>query len=89
MPLELGKDLVDLGCEIFWGVFSSRALIKKEKCISFAQLLFSVCIFFEGGVFTFQFLKDKTRNYVLFDIIVNFVIKKVKSKHTSLRKYTN
>ena len=31
----------------------------------------------------------KTREKCLFDIIVNFIILKLKSKHTSLKKYTN
>ena len=34
----------------------------------------------------FQFLNDKIHNYVLFDIIVNFVIQKLKNKHTFLKK---
>ena len=40
---------------------------------------------FEDSVLIFQFLNDK----VLFDIIVNFINQKLKSKHTSLKKYTN
>ena len=32
----------------------------REKYISFAQYVY----FFEGSVFTFQFLNDKIRNYV-------------------------
>ena len=39
-----------------------------------------------GSVFTFQFLNDKI---MFFDIIVNFIIQKLKSKHASLTKYTN
>ena len=34
----------------------------------------------------FQFLNDKIHNYVLFDIIVNFIIQKLKNKHTFLKK---
>ena len=49
----------------------------------------SVCIFFEASVFTFQFLNDKIYNYVFFDIIVNFIIQKLKNKPTSFKKYTN
>ena len=49
----------------------------------------SVCIFFEGCVFTFQFLNDKIYNYVFFDIIVSFIIQKLKNKHTFPKKYTN
>ena len=50
---------------------------------------FSVCIFFEESVFIFQFLNDKMHNYVLFDIIVHFIIQKLKNKHSFLKKYTN
>ena len=42
-----------------------------------------------GSEFTFQFLNDKIHNYVFFDVIVNFIIQKLKSKYTSLKKYTN
>ena len=30
---------------------------------------------------------DKIHNYVIFDIIVNFIIQKLKNKHTSLQIY--
>ena len=39
-------------------------------------------------MFTFQFLNDKIHNHVK-KIIVNFIIEKLKSKPTSLKKYTN
>ena len=32
--------------------------------------------------YIFQFLNDKIHNYVLFDIFVNFIIQKLKNKHT-------
>ena len=44
---------------------------------------------FEGSELTFQFLNDESANWIFFDIIVNFIIQKMKSKHTSLKKYTN
>ena len=44
---------------------------------------------FEESVFIFQFLSDKMHNYVLFDIIVHFIIQKLKNKHIFLKKYTN
>ena len=44
--------------------FSSRSLKTREKYTSFAQLVWLSCIFFEGSVFTFQFLNDKIQNYV-------------------------
>ncbi len=34
----------------------------------------------------FQFLNDKIHNYVLLNIIVNFIIQKLKNKHTFLKK---
>ena len=37
----------------------------------------------------FNFLNDKIHNYVLLDIIVNFIIQKLKNQHTFLKKYTN
>ena len=46
----------------YLGVFSSRSLKTREKYISFAQEFCSVCIFFEGSAFTFQFLNDKNHN---------------------------
>ena len=50
-----------------------------------------VCIFSEGSVFIRQFLNDKIQGYAFIDIIVNFIIQKlkIKHKHTSLKKYTN
>ena len=36
----------------------------------------------QESVFIFQFLNDQMYNYVLFDIIVDFVIQKLKNKHT-------
>ena len=33
-------------------------------------------------MFIFQFFNDKTLSYVLFDIIVHFIIQKLKNKHT-------
>ena len=33
-------------------------------------------------MFIFQFLNDKIHSYVVFDIIVHFIIQKLKNKHT-------
>ena len=44
--------------------------------------------FEESGLF-FKFLSDEIDNYVLFDIIVNFVIQKLKNEHIFLKKYKN
>ena len=46
---------------------------------------FSVCIIFEESVFIFQFLNNKMHNYALFDVIVHFIIQKLKNKHTFLK----
>ena len=43
----------------------------------------------EGSVFTIQFLNDKIHNYVKKNIIVNLIIKKLKIKHTSFKRYTS
>ena len=53
------------------------------------DLAFSVCMLFEESVFIFQFLNDKMHNYVKQNIIINFIIQKLKNKHTLLKKYTN
>ena len=37
-------------------------------------------------MFIFQFFNDKILSYILFDIIVNFIIQKLKNKHTFLQK---
>ena len=57
--------------------------------LSFPQNKRTVCIHFEESVFIFQLLNDKIHYYVLFDIIVNFIIQKLKNKHAFLKKYTN
>ena len=38
------------------------------------DLAFSVCMLFEESVFIFQFLNDKTHNYVLFNTFMHFII---------------
>ena len=67
----------------YLGFLSSRSLNMTEKFISFAQLAF------EGSVFTFRFWMIKVKIMCFFYIIVNFVIQKLISKYTSLKKYTN
>ena len=69
-------------CEIFG--FCLLLFCQNER-----TYLCSVCILFGKSVFIFQFLNDKTYNYVLFNIIVDFIIQKLKNKHTFLKKYTN
>ena len=41
------------------------------------------------SVFSFKFLNDKIYNYVKQNIIVKFIIQKLKNDHTFLNKYTN
>jgi hypothetical protein len=48
--------------------------------------LCSVWKLFEESVLIFQFLNAKIHNYVLFVMIVNFIIHKLKNKHTFLKK---
>ena len=71
-----------LRCGIHIWFLSPLVPSKQEKNIS-------VCIFFEGSVFPFQFLNNEIYNYVKKTLIVNFWMIKLKSKHTSLKKYTN
>ena len=40
---------------------------------------------FEESVFIFQFLNQKMHNYVLFNTFVQFIIEKLKNKHTFLK----
>ena len=54
-PEEIGCDR----CEIF--VFFLLSFPQNERKIYY---FCSVCMFFEGSVFTFQFLNDKIHNYV-------------------------
>ena len=42
-----------------------------------------------GKCVYFSILNDKIHNYVLFDIIVNFITQKLKNEHTFLKKYAN
>ena len=51
--------------------------------------VFSVCIFLRNVCLFFNFLNDKMHNYVLFDIIAHFIVKKLNNKNTFLKKYTN
>jgi hypothetical protein len=65
---------------------SSRSLKTRE--LSFAQFG-NFLRLFEESVFIFQFLNDKIHNYVKQNIIVNFIIQKLKNKHTFLKKLPN
>ena len=65
-------------------VFVSSRSVKMRE-LSFAQFvdfLMKVFLFF-------NFLNEKNHNYVKQNIIVNFIIQKLKNKHTFPKKYTN
>jgi hypothetical protein len=68
-------------------VFVSSRSVKMRE-FSFAQFG-NFLRLFEESVFIFQFLNDKMHNYVKQNITVNFIIQKLKNKHTFLKKYTN
>ena len=61
--------------------------LKKLSSLSERTQLSQFFILFEESVFNFQYLNDKMHNYVKQNIIVHFIIQKLKSKHTFLRKY--
>ena len=68
-------------------VFVSSHSLKTRE-FSFAQFG-NFLRLFEESVFIFQFLNDKIHNYVKQNIIVNFIIQKLKNKHTFLKKLPN
>ena len=53
------------------------------------DLAFSVCMLFEESVFIFQYLNNEMHKCVKKNIIVHFIIKKLKNIHTFLKKYKN
>ena len=53
------------------------------------DLAFSVCMLFEESVFIFQFLNNKMHKCGKRNIIVHFIIQKLKNKHTFLKKHAN
>ena len=57
----------------------------KTRELSFAQFG-NFLRLLEESVFIFQFLNGKIHNYVKQNIIVNFIIQKLKNKHTFLKK---
>jgi hypothetical protein len=75
--------------------------LRREQCLSRWEIsgfcLLSFCqnerfLSFLSFCGFFQLLNDKMHNYVLFDIIVHFIIQKLKTKqnkNTFLKKYTN
>jgi hypothetical protein len=73
-------------------------LKKPQKVATLLSLASKSCHFaqfgnflrlFEESVFIFQFLNDKIHNYVKQNIIVNFIIQKLKNKHAFLKKLPN
>ena len=63
----------------------SSKSIQSEKT-KFSRLSF---LSFEKSVFIFQFLNNKTHKCIKQNIIVHFIIQKLKNKHTFLKNYTN
>ena len=89
----LGRNITStLGIQLFkvrniW-VFSPLVPSKPEKniAVSFAWFVYSlrkVCLLFNFWMVKFTIMSEKQT------IIVNFIIQKLKSKHTFLKKYTN
>ena len=68
-----------------WVFFSSRSLKMRENILVLLSWFCLVCVFFEGSVFVFQFLNDNIHNYVKKNIIVHFILQKLKNKHTFLK----
>ena len=76
--------LKDIKMQNIWVFFSSRSLKTREKYISFVQF-----VYFLMEVFYFSILNDKIHNYMCQKkLIVNFIIQKLKSKLTSLKRCT-
>ena len=80
-------------------VFVSSRSLKTRKLIfaQFEYLLREVCSFFNFWMIKYtimskkhncKFVNDKIHNYAKKNVIVNFIIQKLKNKHTSLKKYT-
>ena len=78
--------------ELKFEVENRKLILPQRTCAWSVKMrgssAFSVCILFEENVSIFQFLNDKMHNYVKQNIIVNFIIQKLKNKHTFLKKYT-
>ena len=77
----------------FSGILESSVEFRKAFCASRAASEGAKYLFF----FLLSFPQNQRKLYwfcsvcilCFFDIIVNFIIQKLKSKHTSLKKYTN
>ena len=72
---------------IFRGGLGAKYLVfVSSRSVKFRELSFAQ---FVDCVFIFQYLNDKIHNYVKQNIIVNFIIQKLKNKHTFLKKSSN
>ena len=58
--------------------FLSPLILSKQENLALLSLYT-----FEESVFIFQFLNDKIYNYILFDLIVNFIIQNLEKKPLS------
>ena len=64
--------------------------MRKLSSLAEISLSFlSLYTFWGKCVYFFEFLNNEIHSYILFDIIVHFIIQKLKNKHTFLIKYTN
>ena len=77
--------LVDIVyCAKYFGFVFSRSNKKRENYISFAQFVYflrKLCLLFDFWMIKFTIMSKKHN--------CEFIIQKLKSKHTSLKKYTN
>ena len=78
--IEKSRGEVSLRCEI--SGFCLLSFCLNERFLSFLSLYI-----FEESVFIFQVLNDKIHSYVVFDIILHFIIQKLKKKHTFLKNF--
>ena len=62
--------------------FLSPLILSKQENLALLSLYT-----FEESVFIFQFLNDKIYNYILFDLIVNFIIQNLEKKHFPQKVY--
>ena len=64
---------------------NKHTFVKTEK----AKLKELSFLNFEGSAFIFQFLNNEMHKCVKQNIIVHFIIQKLKNEHTFLKKYRN
>ena len=85
----VGENFEGLGAKYLGFFLLSFPQNKKRNILVFLSYFCSVCIIFEGSVFTFQFINHKIHNHVKKKHNCEFYHSKIERKHTSLEKYTN